>query len=493
MAHDIACPSCKRSLRLESHHVGVEVSCPSCRETFVPDGPEGALEVIPVVPSHALREAPRNDEPLRWWDGPPEPPLPLPKKKGKLLGPTLLVVGLVLLVSLICLGVPATLLYLEHRSSKQAAMAPVPPDWDDLEVDNDKAPGQVRQAFHRHGPIDDAGLVKELAPLFAELGDALSRRDGRAAADLFDPRRMAEEVGEDAMPARVRRDPGFVRGMRLGLVNSFSRDDGWEGWTATEIKSVKKLGNDVVVIARHRCKDGSVEKIRWWLTARSGGWKVYDFEDLNLGLRSSYCMALVTRLVFRGDGVDPAGQARARQLNEAVRGLTEAHTALSRDDVDTAERKLGAVADEPLPRRLQAYRLFIQGEAHLVRSRPKEALAAFEKAHGLQPDMPVLDMERGVALNMLGEWARGLKHLQAYHDLLGDDPRLCQAMGDCLRGLSRFKEAQVAYRKSLDDNPKNPDAFLGLLRALNPGDKRDDVPGRFARLDKRRETFEVCA
>ena len=30
---------------------------------------------------------------------------------------------------------------------------------------------------------------------------------------------------------------------------------------------------------------------------------------------------------------------------------------------------------------------------------------------------------------------------------------------------------------------KDADAFLGLLRALEPGAPRDDVPARFARLD----------
>src|SRR5262249_25463277 len=40
---------------------------------------------------------------------------------------------------------------------------------------------------------------------------------------------------------------------------------------------------------------------------------------------------------------------------------------------------------------------------------------------------------------------------------------------------------------------KSADAFLGLIRALAPGDPRDDLEKRFAQLGNFQENFEKCA
>ena len=41
-------------------------------------------------------------------------------------------------------------------------------------------------------------------------------------------------------------------------------------WTDFEIRGVKKLSDDeVVLIVRHRDKDGDLQKLRWWLTRRT--------------------------------------------------------------------------------------------------------------------------------------------------------------------------------------------------------------------------------
>src|SRR5260370_28045402 len=107
--------------------------------------------------------------------------------------------------------------------------------------------------------------------------------------------------------------------------------------------------------------------------------------------------------------------------------------------------------------------------------------------------MPIVDFLRGTALNQLGKWDQALGHLEAYRALLGDEVAVCRELGLALRGLARFEEAATFYRKALDLNPKEADAFLGLLQSLAEGEPLDDVGPRFAKLDNPHANFDVCA
>jgi hypothetical protein len=57
MTETIACPGCRRALRLPEENLGQEVQCPSCRETFI-----ATLDLRPA---------------------PARPPSPPPKREGK--------------------------------------------------------------------------------------------------------------------------------------------------------------------------------------------------------------------------------------------------------------------------------------------------------------------------------------------------------------------------------------------------------------------------
>jgi predicted Zn-dependent protease len=306
---------------------------------------------------------------------------------------------------------------------------------------------------------------------------------------------MVDEVATvSAVPTgRDRRE--FVKGMRKGLVKTFEYRSTWTPWQRHEVRNIRKRADDdLVVVVRHRCKEGVVLKMRWWLTARAGAWKVYDMEDLDLGLRASSTIGLLTQQVFRPGGrPNQASLARVQQLSRDSQAIFEAVHALGEDNPELAEQKLQSVAGTELPDWLDAVRLMARGALYLHRGKAKEALGELDRARQKRADMSILDKLCGAAYTHLGEWAKGLDYLDRYRSLVGDDPFLCQTRGTALRGLSRFKEAAACYRKALDEHPTDADSFLGLLNALADTDPREDVPERFARLDRRRDTFVACA
>src|SRR5205823_1795332 len=88
------------------------------------------------------------------------------------------------------------------------------------------------------------------------------------------------------LPQAVGARQGFAHGMRVGLGNALTGDGPLFTCTGLEIKHVKKLqGNEAAVIVRHRTPDGKFLKLRWWVSKRTGAWRIYDFEDLDMTVR----------------------------------------------------------------------------------------------------------------------------------------------------------------------------------------------------------------
>jgi tetratricopeptide (TPR) repeat protein len=238
-----------------------------------------------------------------------------------------------------------------------------------------------------------------------------------------------------------------------------------------------------VVIVRHDANNNATLKFRWWLIRASGGWKVYDLEDLDSGMRLSTTIAVVLNRDF----------ARSKDTSRAVVTLGEAVQAAIQDDLDTADKKLQQIAAVKLPPSIEANRYLIVGMLRVRQARPAEAIEALDKAATYRKDMPGADLVKGCAYNQLNQWDKARERIEVYRAILGEDATVCAQLGLALRGLGRFAEAAKQYRKALDFNPKDADAFQGLLFAMEWNANFDDIGPRFAKLDARAENFEIFA
>jgi predicted Zn-dependent protease len=355
------------------------------------------------------------------------------------------------------------------------------------EEDEEERRAQLREAFKDRKPLADDEIARQVQPLFADLDAALRAQDADRIMALFDMDRMIDEfvAAGGAPPVRtVRQRRDFRIGLGRGMGPSLAQRGQIFHWDATEVRKVRKLNNDeAVIIARHKHPNGLTLKMRWWVTRRNGDWRVYDLEDLDTAARISTEVAATL-----AQGLD-----RALEIGPAVKTIGEAMQAVAQEDVDGAEQKLARVRGVRLPPRFESLRQLAEGMVLMRREKFEESLRALEEALRLQPDLPVADFLRGVLQTRLGHPEQALKHLEAYRDLLGEDAGVCREFGNALRELHRFPEAAREFRKALDYNPKEADAFFGLLRSLGGDDKKDDVGPRFAKLDSLRENFDVCA
>ena len=333
----------------------------------------------------------------------------------------------------------------------------------------------------------DPQLVAQWQTLFRDLGNAFRLRDQNSYLTFWNGERLFDQIAsqEGFNEPKGGQRQQYIRGLLAGNGQDLVNQQGLVGWTASEIRHAKQLGpDDWVVIVRHTQNDGIFLRMRWWLTRTTGAWLIYDSEELFLGIRYSVDVA----------SLNTGTQARIQELGRLNQHLNEAHTAVNvTQDADVADRNLNLIAGQKLPKHLEGLRYLVTAQAQLLRRQPGPALDALVKAESFQPDMPCLNWFRGIAYNDLADWDKALKHLEAYRDLLGDDAGVCREIGESLRGLRRLPEARASYRKALDYDGKNANAFVGLMRALGPGDNRDDLGPRFAKLPNLRVNFDILA
>jgi predicted Zn-dependent protease len=498
MPEIVSCPQCQRRLRLPEDCQGKVIRCPACTTLFPAESASPASFSITATPPAAI---PNPSPPLAdrdAWEsdgdqerGGPRSDLASGFDRRELASRVMkrrswglwIIVSVLIGAMLLAMGV-GVFGILILLSQPRFSAPPVPVR---VQEDDEERLRQVKQAFGEQKPLAPADINRELTPLFDDLGADLRAEDGDRILAHFDLERMVEEFAAvTPLPLRTaksRRD--FVSGMRRGMGASMAKQAPLLQWTTSEIRHTKKLhDSEMVVVVRHKHTSGASLKMRWWVTRREGAWKIYDYEDLNMGIRVS---TNVATLVAQSVGKLPETALAVKTLAEAIQ------TVALQGNLDAAEQKLEQIERVKLPTQFEAMRFFAKGLIHLRRERPKEALEAPEEAHRLRPDMPIVDYWKGVALNNLERYDEALKHLLAYSDLLGEDADVCREVGEALRGLGRFPDAARSYRKALDLNPKDPDAFLGFLRSLGGDDAKEDVGPRFAKLDNLRENFDVCA
>ncbi len=472
----IACPSCRRRLQLPRDLQVETVRCPACQAEFAPTSAPQPVELPRVVPVEVEAVPPQN---------PPAGVDRLPQKrrvqKASRSGCTILVLAVGLIVMTMGLAVAGILTLVWRSTPSRMLETSTFPEDDQDEFDEQLA------AFRNQPPLDEKQIAQGLQPVFHSLGVSLRvvPPDSDSIMRHFDMDRMSDEIGEPALvPHRksaARR--AFIVGLRREMGTRMARQSPIFQWTTSEIRNVKKSNNEeCVVTVRHKRPNGTTLKVRWWLTRRIGGWKVYDFEALDVGMRVSTTAGSLAQL----------GAGRLGEIGIAGNELSEAEQALAVNNVAGAEVHLRNLPAN-LPPRLEALRLLLSAIVHLHYQRHREAIDSLEAAKRLHADMPTADYLRGMASNRLGKWDQALKCLNDYRALLGDDEDVCRELGDALRGARRFDEASIEYRKSLDLDPQNAEAFRGFLRSLGGDANKDDVGPRFAKLTHLRENFDVFA
>jgi tetratricopeptide (TPR) repeat protein len=358
------------------------------------------------------------------------------------------------------------------------------------ERDEGRAEAQAVFAAPTRPSKEDAD---EFARVLDSLARAAERGDGPAAARMFDVERMIGEMDQfgafAALPPNGR--ASFKDGMRQGmnqkagevlLANDQLR------WSRTDIRHVRWSADrrEVMVIAVHRAEDidDVPMRMRWWLVRRADGWKIYDVEDMHLGVRGTRIMAaLVTPDIIDRVRRDPMS------LQAATFAIREAISLISAGDVEGADAALAPARLMPWPATVRALVEVVEGMILLGRGDTDGALKRFDEADRLLPNMPATLLGRATAYIRTGRTGDALAAARAYQKEVGPDALSCVIEGQALESQEKFPQAAEAYRRALDEVPESPDAFCGLRRSLPKADKAE-LGERLARAKDVRKFYD---
>ena len=317
--------------------------------------------------------------------------------------------------------------------------------------------------------------------------DVVGGKGNLRAADVFDSERLLDEVAQHSPPVRrmgARDRADFVRAFEGGFTSQLGKQPVFQ-WDKCDVKRVAAhpvASKELVLYLRARLAAGVDAKLRWWLHRRDGRWRVYDFEDLDGGVRVS---RLIATVVTPGGDVAP--------WSSAMPNLQQAVAAIQSGNVDDAEKALRRLDAVQLPPEIDALRHVAWCSVHLGRGEHEKALATCDRAAALSPGMPVVDFQRAVAMNRLARYEEALAAARRYAELLGADADLAVEMGAAFEGLGRSDEALRAYRAGLDDGPDSAENFAGVVRLAPAEGRREEIAARFAQATARQQLFYTAA
>ncbi|MDB5311423.1 MAG: tetratricopeptide repeat protein [Gemmataceae bacterium] len=325
-----------------------------------------------------------------------------------------------------------------------------------------EARAHVRESFGSWSGPDHHPARPDLTGFLGAIGTA--GRAGRAsdAAGSFDCDRLYAEITRSDLFTRsgLPLDPsGGPRLLRTGLWDAVHEGGPGLDWDRVEIRKVAQLpgGDELLVYAKHSAGHRSAP-YRWWLIRSPAGWKVYDVEDVRIGLRLSRQAA----------GLFARGGANPPELLAGLKALRAASDLLDGGKADAADAALVPARVAMLPRDQFVLRCVLEGAVAAMRGRPTEALEWAARADAITPALPAVDYLRASAYAAAGNWADAAEHARRYVDQLGPDAAACRILGRALRETGRPAEAAAAFEQGLRDDPTREDlrAALAELRRM---------------------------
>lgn len=327
-------------------------------------------------------------------------------------------------------------------------------------------------------PQDDTALHEEVQSFFDQLTKGIEERDTELISTCLDFDHLADEMetlGVD-MP------PGFMLGLRMGLIAGFTGGDFDHLTERLELRSVEPESDGTTrVIIRVMDPDLEVWTIlRWWLVrGEDARWRTYDWMDLDLGLRASTLMAAAVH--------DSSGD-----LLQFIEVMQQFDAALVADDYTSAQRLIEQLGELEVPDSLKAVYWVQRAALETLLEEYESALVGLDRAQALSDTTPLVHILRATVLSALERYPEALASAERYQAILGTDADTDASVGFLLIELDREEEAFPVLLRALEDNPGSLDA-LGELMRLHGNGHDEELLRRLAAFPDVRGWFDALA
>lgn len=244
---------------------------------------------------------------------------------------------------------------------------------------------------------------------------------------------------------------------------------GWDRHQVVRLSIADSLDLATVTL-RVWDQESYASRIECMLVRRKSGWKLYDFNELALGLRMTELFQItLAQLVNEGFAFSKR-DASFFQL---------AIFSMQAQDFEAADRHLRIIEDREFPPIIEAMKWTFISIVASALSDSERALTALDRCEKLGKPFPIADYLRAVAHNQLGAPEKALTAADRYLKTFGDDADSLHQRGLALESLERSDEALAAYRRGLDDTPGSAENLVALGLLL-PTEQKNEIATRFA-------------
>lgn len=253
-------------------------------------------------------------------------------------------------------------------------------------------------------------------------------------------------------------------------------------WTTVEIAGVTTpdgATNTRIVYAFCDPSVGTGETpFRFWLVNDAGAWRIYDWEQLDLGMPDSRYYAIYAK--YHATGAMAAYDEWIETLHRADEHLTE-------DEEDQARAALREAEALSIVPELKDYCWVIQGRRWELVGDSDEAARCFSNVQ--RPTVTP-----GGYYNQMTElsWvdpAGALRNADAFEEAVGPSPSLLRIKAQSYEQLGRRDDALAAWKRLLKMRPDDGGALTAWLLALPEDESREF----FAHLDRLEDGPSVAA
>jgi tetratricopeptide (TPR) repeat protein len=339
---------------------------------------------------------------------------------------------------------------------------------------------QTKAAFVENDAAAGSADTPVISAALDRFNNIIIAGDPASADSVFDVNRLVDELERmgalDSISADQR--AGFKRGIAEGARKGLVKQCASLIWTGHKVKKVS-LSSDrreavVYDLEQHFGGTGTsryISKMRLWLRNDDGVWKIWDFEDLNTGMRVSSIIASMVGSV--GGSTNIQAMQSALVDIKAMPGFVQAR------DWPALDRTLKRLDSMSLPVEFVAVRYMFHAVSDVKQDRYERALKECDAVDATGQDMPIINEFRSQALNHLGRYDEALVICSKWEDALGGDLELYYERGCALEGLKRTGEAIDAFGKSMDEDPDALGAMEKLARLL-PADQKSEAGRRLS-------------
>ena len=315
------------------------------------------------------------------------------------------------------------------------------------------------------GATDHENIPGDIDRFFEKMGKASRGTEKIEVEDFFSMDAMFQSLKSGGMLDSL--DRSGIRGFKKGFEsasNSFAIALRQMSFDKHRLLKLEVIDEDER-LAYLRCYDNELNittQTRWWLIRTQRGWRIYDFEDLSVGLRT---VSLMGTMMSSGIATKPAPW-----IADFLPVATKMQT-IDFSDVDslmTLDEPLRKLRRNALPTDIRRFASALTVSMLQVKEDSEGSIAELEAALAGGYQSPLYHYQMGHALMQFEKYEEALDSFSKHAEILGWDSDVLESVSDCHYLLGNLKDARQAALDGLADNPSSLNCLCSLTVASSP-------------------------